>query len=114
MMINIDGVDYEIEDQVMREYLAEVDAAGDVAEPEGNRYVFGIHVHRTEELAAMGDDISSFMRKVGEGSVEVQVSVNAKLAEPKKDMVVGFDLSAIGYTEPTEDDYYYDEEEEDY
>lgn len=105
MLIEIDGEEVEIADE---DVLAYVDAlnAGKAA---GNRFVFGIHVNHTQELAQMGDDISSFMTKIGEGEVEVQVSVNAKLAEVK-DKVMGFTADAIGFAIETEDDDWEEEE----
>lgn len=105
MLIEIDGEEVEIADEDVLAYVESMNAGKSA----GNRFVFGIHVNHTQELARMGDDISSFMTKIGKGEVEVQVSVNAKLAEVK-DKVMGFTADAVGYVDDSEDD----EWEEDY
>lgn len=106
MLIEIDGEEVEIADEDVLAYVEAMNAGKSA----GNRFVFGIHVNHTQELAQMGDDISSFMTKIGGGEVEVQVSVNAKLAEVK-DKVMGFTADAVGYVDDSEDD---DDWEEDY
>src|SRR5690606_8390231 len=108
MRIEIDGEPFDLDDDMVREDVEQLDAE-DSGEPEGSRYVFGIHVTHTRELREMGDDIAAFMQTVGEGTFDVQVSVNAKLDAPeeKKDFVVGFELPpAIGDVEYTEEDFY--------
>lgn len=115
MQVEIDGEVYEIADETVRDYVAQMDAEDAVESTGDSRYTFGIHVHSTSELDAIGDDIAAFMEKIGEGTFDVQVSVNAKLAmvEEKPDMKVGFQLEpAMGYVQPTEDDYGYEEEDE--
>lgn len=117
MELKIDGEAYQVDDEVVRAYVEALDAEDpeiEIVPP--NRYIFGVNVTHTGELAKAGRDIRAFIDTIGDGEVEVQVSVNAKLNE-HKDMVVGFRVPqlepAIGDVEMTEDDYPYDEEEDD-
>lgn len=107
MKVTIEGNTYDIPDDDVLEYADELRGE----EGEGNRFVFGIHVTHTKELAAMGGDIADFMRTIGEGSAEVHVSVNAKLNEIK-DKVMGFTTDAIGFVDDSDDEYYYEDEDE--
>lgn len=120
MRVNIDGENFEIPDEDVVDYVAKLQAEeSDIELVPPNKYIFGVNVTHTGELAKAGRDIRAFIDTIGDGEVEVQVSVNAKLNE-HKDMVVGFDLThlepAIGHVEPTEYDYdddddYYPEED---
>lgn len=117
MKFKVDGEDFEIPDKDVIDYVAALsDEEIEVVPP--NKFIFGLNVSHTGELAKAGEDIRAFIDSVGDGEVEVQVSINAKLNEVK-DMVVGFDVShlhvpqlepAIGEVLPTE----YDEDDDDY
>lgn len=109
MIVKIDGEEYEIPDETVRAHIEMLDAEDDDEVVPSNKYIFGVHVHHTKELSRIGDDIKRFTEKLGIGAIEVQVSVNAKLAE-HKDMVVGFKPDAIGYVQESDDDDYWDDD----
>lgn len=114
MKVNVDGESFEIPDEDVRDYVEALDAEEDGEAP-GNKFIFGVHVHHSGELAKIGEDIKNFADTIGGGTIEVQVSINAKLAE-FKDKVMGFTAhleDAIGDVQPTEYDDYEDEEEYD-
>lgn len=120
MKVNIDGENFEIPDEDVRDYVAALEAAE--AEESGieivppNKYIFGVNVTHTGELAKAGKDIRAFIDTIGDGEIEVQVSVNAKLNE-FKDKVVGFNVErepAIGFAFDSEDEYYEEEYDEPY
>lgn len=112
MRVEIEGEEFEIPDADVLAYAEGLATNGEedfeVVPP--NKFLFGVHVKDTSELKRMGADIAAFIDKLGGGEMEIQVSVNAKLAEPG---VIGFHQEpAIGYMEPTEADEWDDEEEE--
>lgn len=120
MKFNVDGEDFEIPDKDVMAYVDDLrggvteDADIELVPP--NKYIFGVNVTHTGELAKAGKDIRAFIDTIGDGEIEVQVSVNAKLAQ-FKDKVMGFTAhleDAIGDVEETESDYWDDEEEEEH
>ncbi|MCA1800234.1 MAG: hypothetical protein LC650_02980, partial [Actinobacteria bacterium] len=109
MKFHVDGEEFEIPDKDVKAYVEALDKVDEDAEIEivpPNKYVFGVNVTHTGELAKAGKDIRAFMDTIGEGEVEIQVSVNAKLNE-FKDKVMGFNVErepAIGHAEMNEYD----------
>jgi hypothetical protein len=117
MKVNIDGEAFEIPDEDVKAYVEVLEAEeSEIELVPPNKYIFGVNVTHTGELMQAGHDIRAFIDIIGDGEVEVQVSVNAKLNE-FKDKVVGFNVErepAIGFAVDTEDDYYEEEDDEPY
>lgn len=70
------------------------------------KYTVGINVHSAAELAAIAPQLRSFLDVVGDGDLDVQLSVNPLLTEEITANAIGFAVDA-----PT--DAYYDEEDDD-
>lgn len=68
-------------------------------------YTVGINVSNADELAGMGVKLRAFFDDIGDGDVDIQLSVNPLLAEPSN-------THAIGFTYGQAEEYYEEEEEE--
>lgn len=65
-------------------------------------YTVGINVNNADELEGMGAKLRAFFDDIGDGDIDIQLSVNPLLAEQANTHAIGFTY------EPTEE-YYEDE-----
>jgi hypothetical protein len=65
-------------------------------------YTVGINVNNADELEGMGVKLRAFFDEIGDGDIDIQLSVNPLLAEPSNTHAIGFAY------EPAEE-YYEDE-----
>ena len=68
-------------------------------------YTVGINVNNADVLEGMGVKLRAFFDDIGDGDIDIQLSVNPLLAEQSNTHAIGFTY------EPTEE-YYEDEEAE--
>jgi len=68
------------------------------------KYTVGINVNNADELEGMGAKLRAFFDEIGDGDIDIQLSVNPLLAEPSNTHAIGFTY------EPAEE--YYEEESE--
>lgn len=69
------------------------------------KYTVGINVNNVDELGGMGAKLRAFFDDIGDGDIDIQLSVNPMLTE-------GHTANAIGFTyEPTEEYYELETEE---
>lgn len=67
------------------------------------KYTVGINVNNADELEGMGVKLRAFFDDIGDGDIDIQLSVNPLLAEQANTHAIGFAY------EPAEE--YYEEEE---
>lgn len=60
-------------------------------------YTVGINVNNADELEGMGAKLRAFFDDIGDGDIDIQLSVNPLLAEPSNTHAIGFTY------EPTEE-----------
>jgi hypothetical protein len=70
-------------------------------------YTVGINVHTADELAAIAPRLRSFIDTIGDGTLDVQLSINPLLTAEVSTNVIGF-----GDFDAPEDDYDEGEEHE--
>lgn len=66
------------------------------------KYTVGINVNNADELEGMGVKLRAFFDEIGDGDIDIQLSVNPLLAEQAN-------THAIGFTYEPAEDYYEDE-----
>lgn len=66
------------------------------------KYTVGINVNNADELEGMGAKLRAFFDDIGDGDIDIQLSVNPLLAEQSNTHAIGFAY------EPAEE--YYEEE----
>ena len=69
-------------------------------------YTVGINVNNADELAGMGVKLRAFFDDIGDGDIDIQLSVNPLLAEQGRTHAIGF------IHEGDDEEYYEDETEE--
>lgn len=67
------------------------------------KYTVGINVNNADELEGMGAKLRAFFDKIGDGDIDIQLSVNPLLAEQSNTHAIGFAY------EPMDDEEYYEE-----
>lgn len=65
-------------------------------------YTVGINVNNADELEGMGAKLRAFFDEIGDGDIDIQLSVNPLLAEQSN-------THAIGFTYEPAEEYYEDE-----
>lgn len=66
------------------------------------KYTVGINVNNADELEGMGAKLRAFFDDIGDGDIDIQLSVNPLLAEQSN-------THAIGFTYEPAEEYYEDE-----
>lgn len=66
------------------------------------KYTVGINVNNADELEGMGAKLRAFFDEIGDGDIDIQLSVNPLLAEQSN-------THAIGFTYGPAEEYYEDE-----
>lgn len=66
------------------------------------KYTVGINVNNADELEGMGAKLRAFFDEIGDGDIDIQLSVNPLLAEQSN-------THAIGFTYEPAEEYYEDE-----
>lgn len=66
------------------------------------KYTVGINVNNADELEGMGAKLRAFFDEIGDGDIDIQLSVNPLLAEQAN-------THAIGFTYEPAEEYYEDE-----
>ena len=69
------------------------------------KYTVGINVNNVDELGGMGAKLRAFFDDIGDGDIDIQLSVNPLLAEQANTHAIGFTY------EPTEEYYEIETEE---
>lgn len=69
-------------------------------------YTVGINVNNADELTGMGAKLRAFFDDIGDGDIDVQLSVNPLLAEQSNTHAIGFTY------EPADDEEDYEIETE--
>ena len=68
-------------------------------------YTVGINVNNADELEGMGAKLRAFFDDIGDGDIDIQLSVNPLLAEQGT-------THAIGFIHEGDDEEYYEDETE--
>ena len=63
------------------------------------KYTVGINVNNADELEGMGVKLRAFFDEIGDGDIDIQLSVNPLLAEQSNTHAIGFTY------EPAEEHY---------
>lgn len=66
------------------------------------KYTVGINVNNADELEGMGAKLRAFFDEIGDGDIDIQLSVNPLGTEPAN-------THAIGFTYEPAEEYYEDE-----
>lgn len=54
------------------------------------KYTVGINVNNADELEGMGAKLRAFFDEIGDGDIDIQLSVNPLLAEQSNTHAIGF------------------------
>lgn len=71
------------------------------------KYTVGINVNNAEELEGMGVKLRAFFDEIGDGDIDIQLSVNPLLAEQSNTHAIGFTYEPVD----DEEDYEIETEE---